>query len=214
MNINEMVRNHTDLIEELDSTFVGDNKPTDKKGRMFEQGICMLHEEPTKELIFDKLYDDVEYEVPYKNLTELSPEFKKSPKLDALINGDTVVEFKKLHLFYNNGVLNEYTYKGLTFSLAAQQYFNPNTGKAVASNSVVGDIEKLLMFGDKYKKIILVELWEGGGYTFDRELKGLDYLINEYYETSGIVEYKFKDTLHPYMPYGRVFGYEIFNKKG
>ena len=213
MNINEMITNHTELIKSLDSTFVGDNKPTDKKGRMFNEGICMLHEEPTKELIFGKLYDAVEYEVPYKFLTGLSSEFKKSPKLDALINGNIAVEFKKLHLFYNNGVINEYTYKGLMFSLAAQQYFNPNTGKAVASNSIIGDIEKLLMFDDDYRKIILVELWEGGGYTFDNELKMLDFLVNEHYETSGLIEHKFDNTLHPYMPKGRVFGYEIFGKK-
>ncbi len=213
MELREMVRNHTELIESLDETFVGDNKPTDKKGRMFKEGICMLHEEPTKELIFGKLYNDIEYEVPYRNLTELSSEFKKSPKLDALIDGNTAVEFKKLHLFYNNGVINEYTYKGLMFSLAAQQYFNPNTGKAIASNSIVGDIEKLLMFDNNYRKIVLVELWEGSGYSFDRELKMLDFIIGEHYETSGIIEEKFTNTLHPYMSDGRVFAYEIFNKK-
>ena len=38
----------------------GENKVQDSKGRFYEDGISQLNEEPTKELFFDQLFDNVE----------------------------------------------------------------------------------------------------------------------------------------------------------
>jgi|TARA_B100001964_G_C14242756_1_gene605902 hypothetical protein len=198
----------------FDKTYVGENKVTDSKGRFYEDGISQLNEIPTKELLFNKLFGDtVEYEVPYKTLTTLPPFIKKSPSLDALVDGYKAYEYKKTHILYNNGGVNEYALKTLLTPLAAESYINPNTNKSVASQSVIGDIEKLLMLPDKFEKYILLELWSGGGYTSDSYLNMLDTTLTNYYEG-----YKdkiiYKDSIHPILDTCDIILYQIFNKKG
>ena len=97
-------------------------------------------------------------------------------------------------------------------SLAVENFVNPNDGRSIASTSVVGDIEKLLLLPEKYEKNILFELWYGGGYSSKSYLKMLDTLLNNYYVvTKKIITYE--DSLHPILDYCDIVHYKIIEKK-
>ena len=96
-----------------------------------------INEEPTKELFFDQLFDNVEYEVPYYDLgVDNGIITNRRTKLDALVDGYKAFEYKKTHILYNNGGYNEYCLKSLLSPLASENFINPNNGRSVANQSV------------------------------------------------------------------------------
>ncbi len=209
-----MLNEYKSILSLEDKKYIGENKVTDSKGLFYEDGISQLNEEPTKELFFDQLFDDVEYEIPYLDLgVEKCQSIKdRRTKLDALIDGYKAFEYKKTHILYNNGGYNEYCLKSLLSPLASENFINPNNGHSVANQSVVGDIEKLLMLPDKYELNILFELWYGGGYTSKTYLKMLDTLIDEYYHTEKTVT-TYSDSIHPILTECDIVHYKILGRK-
>ena len=63
-----MLTEYKNILSTEDKKYIGENKVTDSIGFFYEDGISQLNEEPTKELFFDQLFDNVEYEVPYYDL--------------------------------------------------------------------------------------------------------------------------------------------------
>ena len=76
-----MLNEYKNILANEDVKYIGDNRVKDHKdfpykdlGEFYEDGISQLNEEPTKELFFDQLFDNVEYEVnnytfnPYENM--------------------------------------------------------------------------------------------------------------------------------------------------
>ena len=63
--------------------------------------------------MFNKLFSNVEYEVPYLDLGAVKDNKirSKATKLDALVDGNRAFEYKKTHVLYNNGSYNEYSLK-------------------------------------------------------------------------------------------------------
>ena len=54
-----MITEYKQILTTEDTKYIGENKVQDSKGRFYEDGISQLNEEPTKELFFDQLFDDV-----------------------------------------------------------------------------------------------------------------------------------------------------------
>ena len=216
-----LLKEYKEHLFEIDREYVGDNRVKDGKnfpytdsGKFYEDGVSQLNEVPTKEIMFNKLFSNVEYEVPYLDLGAVKDDKirSKATKLDALVNGNRAFEYKKTHVLYNNGSYNEYSLKTLLSSLAVENFVNPNDGRSIASTSVVGDIEKLLLLPEKYEKNILFELWYGGGYSSKSYLKMLDTLLNNYYVVvEKVITYE--DSIHPILDYCDIVHYKIIEKK-
>ena len=216
-----LLKEYKNYLTKIDKDYVGDNRVKDGKnfpytdsGKFYEDGISQLNEVPTKEIMFNKLFSNVEYEIPYLDLGAVKDDKirSKATKLDALVDGYRAFEYKKTHVLYNNGGYNEYSLKTLLSSLATENFVNPNDGRSIASTSVVGDIEKLLLLPNNYEKNILFELWYGGGYTSNTYLKMLDVLLNEHYVVEkGIVTYE--DSIHPILTKCDIVHYKIIEKK-
>ena len=208
-----LLKKYKNYLSKIDKDYVGDNRVTDNKGLFYKDGISQLNEVATKERIFNELFSDVEYEVSYLDLgVEKGIIRNRATKLDALVDGYKAYEYKKTHILYNNGSYNEYCFKSLLSSLALENFINPNDGRSIASTSIIGDIEKLLMLPEKYEKNILFELWYGGGYTSKTYLKMLDVLINEHYVVEkDMVTYK--DSIHPILTKCDIVHYKIIEKK-
>tara|TARA_R100000315_G_C5194866_1_gene113982 strand:+ start:206 stop:838 length:633 start_codon:yes stop_codon:yes gene_type:complete len=208
-----MITEYKNILTTEDTKYIGENKVQDSKGRFYEDGISQLNEEPTKELFFDQLFDDVEYEVPYYDLgVDNGIITNRRTKLDALVDGYKAFEYKKTHILYNNGGYNEYCLKSLLSPLASENFINPNNGHSVANQSVVGDIEKLLMLPDKYELNILFELWYGGGYTSESYLDMLDTLIDKHYITEKTIT-TYTDSIHPILTECDIVHYKIIGRK-
>ena len=216
-----ILNEYKNYLFEVDRRYVGEGRVKDGKnfpytdsGEYYKPGVSQLNEVPTKEIMFDKLFSDVQYEIPYLDLGANKDEKirSKATKLDALVDGYRAFEYKKTHVLYNNGSYNEYSFKSLLSPLAVENFVNPNDGRSIASTSVVGDIEKLLLLPDKYEKNILFELWYGGGYSSESYLSMLDVLLNKYYVvTKEIVTYE--DSIHPILDSCDIVHYKIIEKK-
>ena len=216
-----MLNEYKNILANEDVKYIGDNRVKDHKdfpykdlGEFYEDGISQLNEVPTKELFFPQLFDDVEFEIPYLNLgVEKCPAITTGhTKLDALVDGYRAFEYKKTGVLYNNGAVSEYCLKALVQPLVCENFINPNTGKSIASSSVVGDIEKLLLLPDKYEKNILFEVWYGGGYSSKSYLEYLDKQVEENYITEKTIT-TYSDSIHPILTECDIVHYKILGRK-
>ena len=209
-----MITEYKKVLSQEDKKYIGENKVQDAKGRFYEDGISQLNEEPTKELFFDQLFDDVKYEVPYLDIgVEKCDSVKtRGTKLDALVNGYQAYEYKKTHILFNNGGYNEFCLKSICGSLASQNFINPNNGQSLANQSVVGDIEKLLLLPDKYELNVVFEMWYGGGYTPEDYYLMLDLIIDKYYHTEKNIT-TYSDSIHPILTECDIVHYKILGRK-
>lgn len=209
------LQSYKDNLSQLDSTFTGTNRVLDNRSKKyFEQGIAFLKEVPSKRLIFNKLFGtNWEEEVSYLKLgAKAEWKLTTSTKVDALVNENKAIEYKKIKQFYNNGRIDEHQFKKLFNPFAAENYRNPITDTSIASEGVLGDCEKLCMLPDEYEKYVVLE-YHHGIYDSEAILNALDAQVRTHYDVdmdSIIVD----SCLHPYNPKCAIVVYKINGKKG
>mgnify|MGYP003140077338 FL=1 len=171
-----------------------------KLDRKHDGGIAYLSEDDTfRALIPELKLGDGNFETPYRNILEhnnLKWEHKfNSPRVDYENHiKKLLIEFKTLNKQYPRGKIDEYTAKKLFDDAARHSFINPfplSEQKSVASQSVIGDIEKLLMLPSDYTRLSILHLWDNKVYSAETHLEMLDYMVNQYYDVD---TWKFKYT--------------------
>tara|TARA_B110001454_G_C12709498_1_gene430107 strand:- start:1564 stop:2259 length:696 start_codon:yes stop_codon:yes gene_type:complete len=126
-------------------------------------------------------------ECDYINLGGIPPtKLKQPPKIDifapsGILNLDKHIgmEYKKLRQFYNNGLIDEYTFKKLVnLTPAIYGWKNPFTGDSTISDSFMGDIERLTILPDSIIKSAFLEYWANSKY--DEVTRTYFNMIDEY----------------------------------
>jgi hypothetical protein len=162
-----------------------------KLDRKHDGGIAYLSEDDTfRALIPELKLGDGNFETPYRNILEhnnLKWEHKfNSPRVDYENHIKKVlIEFKTLNKQYPRGKIDEYTAKKLFDDAARHSFINPfplSEQGSVASQSVIGDIEKLLMLPSDYTRLSILHFWDNEVYSAETHLKMLDYMVNQYYD--------------------------------
>ncbi len=171
-----------------------------KLDRKYKDGIAYLSEDDTFRTLIPKLgLGDGNFETPYRNILEhnnLKWEHKfNSPRVDYENHiKKLLIEFKTLNKQYPRGKIDEYTAKKLFDDAARHSFINPfplSEQKSVASQSVIGDIEKLLTLPSNYIRLSILHLWDNEVYSAETHLEMLDYMVNQYYDVD---TWKFKYT--------------------
>ncbi len=209
-----MLNEYKENLSKLDSRFIGNNRVLDTKSNLYyKEGIAFLKEVPSKQLIFTKLFgDNWEEEVPYIQLgAEAEWKLTVATRLDALVDGNKAVEYKKIKQVYNNGKIDEHQFKKLFTPFAAENYRNPVTNVSIASEGVLGDCEKLCMLPDEYEKYIVLE-YHYGIYGSDAMLNALDAQVRTFYNVNRNV-ITIDNCLHPYNSKCDVVVYKINGKR-
>jgi len=202
------INEYPNILNKLENNYLGENAPKDSKGRFFSEGIVHVNEGETLEGLMSEYGG--EFEVPYKELCELPSYIKRSPRLDYR-NGNIVMEYKKVRTMYDRGGLDEYTLGKLFNPSASQAYMNPFTDTSVASNSLTGDIEKLLMLPDTFDRYVVLELWSGEPYTSEPYINMLNTMLNQYYDLEFTSEVY--NGIHPKLTRCDILCYKVLGKK-
>ena len=204
----KIINEYPNTLKRLENNYLGENAPKDSKGRFFSEGITHVDEQPSIQAIMSE--HGGEFEVPYKNLCELPPHIKRTPRLDYK-NGNIVMEYKKVRTMYDRGILDEYTIGKLFNPSASQSYINPFTNTSVASSSMTGDIEKLLMLPETFDRYIVLELWSGEPYTSEPYINMLNTMLNQYYDLELTSEVY--NGIHPKLTRCDILCYRILGRK-
>ena len=94
---------------------------------------------------------------------------------------------------------------------ASQSYINPFTNKSVASDSISGDIEKVLMLPETFERYVLVEVWSGEPFTAKPYIDMLNNELNEFYNLEVIS--KVYNGIHPKLTRCDILCYKILGRK-
>ena len=121
------------------------------------------------------------------------------------------MEYKKVRTMYDRGILDEYTIGKLFNPSASQSYINPFTNTSVASSSMTGDIEKLLMLPETFDRYIVLELWSGEPYTSEPYINMLNTMLNQYYDLEFTSEVY--NGIHPKLTRCDILCYRILGRK-
>jgi len=229
-DLKQFLNRYKEELYKLDRVYVGDNRRLDENsGNYYKDGIVFEKEEPSKEKIFNAIYKDdytvdIEYEVKYSNLWDERPSYiSKSPRVDILKSSHmfpcpdgnkTGIEYKKVRQFWENGKVDEHTFKKLFNTFAVESYMNPHTNKSIASQSLIGDIEKLLLLPDNINKEVVLEYWSDGmTYTSETQLKMLDVAVNKLYDVEESHSVKYTESIHPLLKVCDIVVYRINGRK-
>ena len=171
-----------------------------KLDRRYKNGIAYLSEDDIFRALISELgLDEGSFETPYRSILEhnnIKWEHKfNSPRVDYENHvKKLLIEFKTLNKQYPRGKIDEYTAKKLFDDAARHSFINPfplSEQGSVASQSVIGDIEKLLMLPSDYTRLAILHLWDNEVYSAETHLEMLDYMVNQYYDVD---TWKFKYT--------------------
>ena len=162
-----------------------------KLDRKHDGGMAYLSEDDTFRTLIPELgLGDGNFETLYRLILEDNNlEWDKSfgiPKIDYESKSRKLgIEFKTLNKQYPRGKIDEYTAKKLFDDAARHRFINPfpeSKQGSVASQSVIGDIEKLLMLPPDYTKLSILHFWDNDVYSGETHLEMLDYMVNKYYD--------------------------------
>ena len=183
--------------------------------------MAYLSEDDTFRALIPELgLGDGNFETPYKLILENNnQEWDKNfgrPKIDYENESKKLgIEFKTLNKQYPRGKIDEYTAKKLFDDAARHSFINPfplSNQKSVASQSVIGDIEKLLMLPPNYTKLSILHFWDNEVYSGKTHLKMLDYMVNEYYDVD-TWKFEYTDSINEMSTRCHVRIFKINRKK-
>jgi|TARA_R100001163_G_C5025858_1_gene167412 hypothetical protein len=212
MNKKLQMKNYLDALYKID--------------RMYENGMAYVSEdESLKKLIPEIGLGDGNFgktnETSYRDILEhnnlsWNHEFN-SPRVDYENNKrKLLIEYKTLNKQYQMGKIDEYLPKKLFDDAATHSYINPfpqNNQQSVGSQSVIGDIEKLLLLPESYTRMIILHLWDNEIYPADTHLDMLDWMVNKYYDVDGCT-FQYNDSINDMSTRCNIVVYKIKGKRG
>jgi len=204
----KIINEYPNILNKLENNYLGENAPKDKQGLFFSEGIVHVKEGETLKGVMSEYGG--EFEVPYKELCELPSYITRTPKLDYK-NGNITMEYKKLRVFHDRGMIDEHFFKKMLNFSASQAYMNPFTNSSTANDSVSGDIEKVLMLPETFERYVLVEIWSGEPFTAKRYIDMLNNELNQYYDLELTSEVY--NGIHPKLTRCDILCYKILGRK-
>ena len=118
---------------------------------------------------------------------------------------------KKLKIFHDRGGIDEHVFKKMFNLSASQSYMNPFDNTSVASNSVSGDVEKVLMLPDTFDRYVLVEVWSGEPYLAEPYIDMLNTMLDKYYDLD--ITRNVYNGIHPKLTRCDILCYKVLGKK-
>ena len=204
----KLIKDYPNILKRLENNFLGENAPMDTQGRLYSEGITHASEDDSLRGMMTE--NGGEFEVPYKNLCKLPSYITRSPRLDYKIN-NKVMEYKKLKIFHDRGGIDEHVFKKMFNLSASQSYMNPFDNTSVASNSVSGDVEKVLMLPDTFDRYVLVEVWSGEPYLAEPYIDMLNTMLDKYYDLD--ITRNVYNGIHPKLTRCDILCYKVLGKK-